>query len=455
MPRLRVLAMDHFFDQDLRALEAHPSLDVRRFPYQRLRNHALRLLGDDVARGLHAYNSAALGAARGRYAAWLAREVRRLYLERAFDVLVLPSDTFFYVRTLPAAAHRLGLPVVVVQKETTISEATMHVFSEEVKAQAPFVSDYMTVCSERQKAFWVRAGARAERIEVTGQPRFDIYASRRVSVSSSRRRVLFLSYALDAYVPGAGRGKGLRTWERLRDATERTLIDLARAGSCEVVIKCHPQQDRRAEAARLAGVAGPTSERGFTVADQDADTRTLIIAADVVVGFQTTALYEAVAARRSVVYAAWGDEYERHRAGLIPFDEAPRSCVRHADAPEVLRAMLTDQLAPATGCAPWYEEALGLVDGNATDRVASRLTAVAASWSATDERRALDRRRRRFAIGLLARSLAREAFWTAAIPAASIAGEQRRVATRRQRAREGRSIAAAALRRSEAERTED
>ena len=60
----------------------------------------------------------------------------------------------------------------------------------------------------------------------------------------------------------------------------------------------------------------------------------------------------------------------------------------------------------ASGCAPWYEEALGRVDGNATDRVASRLTAVAASWSATGERRALDRRRRRFAIGLLARSQA-------------------------------------------------
>ena len=324
MPRLRVLAMDHFFDQDLRALEAHPGLDVRRFPYQRLRNHALRLLGDDVARGLHAYNSAALGAARGRYAAWLAREVRRLYLERAFDVLVLPSDTFFYVRTLPAAAHRLGLPVVVVQKETTISEATMDVFSEEVKAQAPFVSDYMTVCSERQKAFWVRAGARAERIEVTGQPRFDIYASRRVSVPSSRRRVLFLSYALDAYVPGAGRGKGLRTWEPLRDATERTLIDLARAGSCEVVVKCHPQQDRRAEAARLAGLAGATWGRGVTVADQDADTRTLIIAADVVVGFQTTALYEAVAARRSVVYAAWGDGVRTPPRGIDPIRRGPR-----------------------------------------------------------------------------------------------------------------------------------
>ncbi len=448
MRRLRVLAMDHFFDQDLRALEVHPSLDVRRFPYTRLRNRAVRLMGKEVARGLHAYNDPALGAVRGRYAAWLAREVRRLYLERAFDVLVLPSDTFFYVRTLPAAAHRLGLPVVVVQKETTISQATMEVFSREVEAEAPFVSDFMTVCSERQKAFWTRAGASAALIEVTGQPRFDVYAARRISLPSPRRRVLFLSYALDAYVPGAGRGKGLRTWKQLRDDTERTLIDLARAGACEVVVKCHPQQDRRAEAERLARIAGATWERGMTMADQDADTRSLIIAADVVVGFQTTALYEAVAARRTVVYAAWGEEYERYHAGLIPFDDAPRGCIRHADAPAALATMVTDELAPPTACAPWYEEALGLVDGDATERVAARLATVAGTWGATDERRALDRSRRQFAFGLLARSVAREALWTLAIPAANIAGERRRAAIRRRRASEDRSIAAASLRRS-------
>ena len=106
MTRVPVLALDHFFDQDLRSLEAVPQLDVRRFPYQRLRRRALRILGDSVGRGLVAYNDPALAHARGRYAAWLAREVQRLYLEKPFDVMVLPSDTFFYVRTLPAAVHR-------------------------------------------------------------------------------------------------------------------------------------------------------------------------------------------------------------------------------------------------------------------------------------------------------------------------------------------------------------
>lgn len=90
MESVRVLAMDHFFDQDLRALEAHPALDVRRFPYQRLRNSALRIMSSAISEGLRGYNNPALEQRRRRYAAWLAREVRRLYLERPFDVLVIP-----------------------------------------------------------------------------------------------------------------------------------------------------------------------------------------------------------------------------------------------------------------------------------------------------------------------------------------------------------------------------
>src|SRR5579859_6927940 len=121
MDTVRVLALDHYFDQDLLSLEAHPHLEVRRVRYQRMRRRALRIMGAAVGRGLDRYNDPPLAHAQARYAAWLAREVQRLYLEKPFDVIVLPSDTFFYVRTLPAAAHRLGLPVVVVQKETTIS----------------------------------------------------------------------------------------------------------------------------------------------------------------------------------------------------------------------------------------------------------------------------------------------------------------------------------------------
>ncbi len=448
MDRVRVLAMDHFSDQDLRALEADPRLDVRRFPYQRFRQPAIRIMGRAVARGLHAYNNPDIAAARLRYAAWLQREVERLFLERAFDVILLPSDTFFYVRSLPGAAHALGIPVVVMQKETTISVHTMEEHSQEMRIEAPFVADWMTVCSERHREFWMRAGADGALVEVTGQPRFDIYASRRTRPPSARRRILFLTNELDAYVPGVGQGMGLRTWEPLRDATEAALFDAVRQGTCEVLVKIHPQQNHRVELARIAHRSGDRWQHGVEVAPPDADTRELIVRADFVVGFQSTALYEAVAAGRPVIYAAWGDEYERFRSGLIPFDQAASACVHHATSAGELATLLSEDMpAAGVGCTAWYEEALGPVDGQATDRVARRLMSLAAAWSPTLRRRELERRRTRFAVGLLARALIAQTVWTVAIPVANAAGESRRVGMRRRRASEKRRLAIGTLRR--------
>jgi hypothetical protein len=447
MDRLRILAMDHYFDQDLQSLEAHPGVEVRRFPYQRLRGPAMRILGDDVATGLHAYNRPELAAARARYAAWLKREIRRLYLERGFDVIVLPSDTFFYVRSLPEAAHVIGVPVVVVQKETTVSLATMADHSCVLHDQAPFIADFMTVCSDRQREFWVRAGADGGRIQVTGQPRFDVYANPPPHGTTTPKQVLFLAYHLDTYVPGAGRGKGLLTWQPLRAATELALLDSARRGVCSVVVKCHPQQPYRAEITRYARLAGSTWGRGFTVADMNADTRDLIVAADVVVGFQTTALYEAVAARRTVLFAAWGEEYERLRWGLIPLHEAPPECLKHVSSAQELAGALDADLDPARrSCSAWYEGALGVVDGGATERVVGCLEDVVAQWPATRARRDLELDRRSFATRLLVRSIAMETAWTLARPAARMTGNRARVDIRRRRAREGRTLAMATLR---------
>jgi hypothetical protein len=325
---------------------------------------------------------------------------------------------------------------------------TMDEHSQEMRVEAPFVSDWMTVCSERHREFWMRAGADGDLVEVTGQPRFDIYASHRTQNPSTRRRILFLTNELDAYVPGVGQGMGLRTWETLRDATEAALFDAVRQGRCDLLVKIHPQQNHRVESARIARRSGDLWRHCVEVAPPDADTRELIVRADTVVGFQSTALYEAVAAGRPVIYAAWGEEYERFRGGLIPFDQASPACVRHAASADELVALLSEEL-PSTGaaCSAWFEEALGPVDGQATDRVTRRLTSIVAASSPTPRRRELERRRASFAVGLLARALVAQTVWTLAIPVANAAGESRRVGVRRRRASEKRRLAIAALRR--------
>ncbi|MEA2460103.1 MAG: hypothetical protein QOH90_280 [Actinomycetota bacterium] len=421
---LRVLALDHYFDQDLRALEAHPELDVRRIGYERIRRIAIRMMGDEVARDLETFTLPALATARERYARWLRREIRRLYIERAFDMVILPSDTFFYVRALPDAAHSLGIPVVVVQKETTLSPDWIESFHEVVRRYAPFICDYTTVCSQDQRDFWINCGARPEVVEITGQPRFDLHASAPPPRTGKNRTILFFSYELDAYVPGTGSGMGWRTWEPLRSATENVLLDLARGGDAKVVIKAHPQQNVIGDTERLRAAAGDTWGRDVVFADLNADARELIRDADVVVGFQTTALFEAVASGRPTIYAAWGNDYENMKKDLVPFHDAPTECLRRATSADHLRDLLSSDLPAPSGCESWYEVALGPVDGHATERTVRALKKVATDYPMTPIRRSLDRRRRASALLRWTYLSVAEAFWAAAIPLAKIVGKK-------------------------------
>jgi hypothetical protein len=445
--KTRILALDHYFSQDLAALSAHPRLDVRWISYHRLRRAALNMMGPEVGTGLEAFAQPANADARARYSAWLRDEVRRLYLERSFDVFVLPSDTFFYVRDLPQALHAIGIPVVVVQKETTISPDTMEDHSVVVGKFAPFVCDLMTVCSERHREFWLRTGADPGRVVVTGQPRFDLYASALERPVATVTTVLFLSYFLDAYQPGVGSGLGLQTWEPLRTATERALVSAAALGRFRLVVKRHPQQPEDGEERLLRGLAGNQWGESVTLADSDADTRELIRDADAVVGFQTTALYEAVAAGRLVVYAAWGSAYEQAKSTMIPFEEAPAGCVKHATSAESLVELLArGRTASAAGCKAWVEDALGIVDGKATERTAADVRRIAAEWPPGDIRAQLDRARARYSAMSVLRSTARELTWMAARLPAIAAGRDNTVKARQQVARGQRRMAIEALR---------
>lgn len=423
---LRIVALDHFFDQDLRELDRKPGVEVRRIPYTRFRDRALKILGADVGTGIERYADPDLASRRRVYAAWLTGEVERIFMEWPADIWVVPSDTFFYVRALPEAAHKLGMPVAVVQKETTISPAGLDLHAPMVGQFAPLVSDLMTVCSEAQRAFWLRTGAARDRIKVTGQPRFDIYARARGTWQPRKpREVLYLSYELDAYEPGAGRGRGGRTWEQLRNETEQTLVDLALAGEVQVTVKHHPQQDLSAEPRRLRRLAGEAWGRGVRMADALQDTRELIVSADVVVGFQTTALYEAVAAGRPTIFAAWGDAFERHRGKLIPFHES-NGGVFHARGPAEL-ADLVVRATPRDIKSSWFEAVLGPVDGHSTTRAARHLQSLASTWTRTKRATQLSttKFRRQDAARRLGRVLVKESILRQAAVLAPIVGRGR------------------------------
>jgi hypothetical protein len=420
-PGLRAVVLDHFFGQDIEALReaSQGSIEWRIVPYYRFRDAANRILPEPVQQGLQLYASRELADARARWVGRLRREVARLYREWPFDVLVLPSDTFYYVRDLWPICHDLGVPVFVAQKETTITHDTFDLHAPELAAHAPFAVDYMTVCSERHKSFWVRAGAAPGRIEVTGQPRFDLYARdgvrprwTDVGLADAPRTVLFLSYQIDAYLHGQA-----TDWGPLREQTEGALWDSVSHG-WRVVVKMHPQQ-RRDDAEQIVATA-PGSGRDVVLADPEADTRLLLLLADAVVGFQSTALLEALALPKPVAYAGWGQLHDEVSPRLIPFwtlDGVKVASSRDdlagwlASSPPVPDA---ETVARRRSLAEWY---LGPFDGRASERTVAAITRLTAEWSSRREesewRQRLDRLVLPSALGALGRCAAEVPAWHA------------------------------------------
>jgi len=386
---VRLLTLDHYFGQDLEALGAASDEDVQFdvMPFADLRSEALRVFPIEVATGLKAFARPELEPARQRYATILREVLEDRFTRAPFDAIVMPSDSFFYVRAAPQIAHSLGVPFLVVQKETTISELTMREHAEVVRRYAPPLADRMTVCSERHKQFWLRTGADPAKVVVTGQPRFDLYL--RPSTPALTRgsdadmpTVLFLSYAVDAYHPDEGTGGS--AWELLHHQTEAGLHELARRG-WRVLIKPHPQQ-------ALAAVrvwrerAGDLWDRRIFLVEPGADARKLILAADVVVGFQSTALLEAMLAGRPVVYTGWDEQATAMGQDLIPFADwgdlitVQRSPGELADAVTSLLSTRCSDAALARR-REIAERYLGPLDGGASRRTLEVIAGEVSSWA--------------------------------------------------------------------------
>ncbi len=401
---MRLLVLDHYFSQDIGSLTAAAgdeiSLDV--MPFEDLRAEALRVFPIEVATGLEAFARPELEPARRRYAEILREILEDRFTRAPFDAIVLPSDTFFYVRAAPDIAHSLGVPLVVAQKETTISEHTMRVHSESVRRFAPPLADRMTVCSERQREFWLRSGAEAATVTVTGQPRFDYYLRPESwpTPGGDLPTILFLSYAVDAYHPEEG-GRA-NPWESLHRQTEAGLHELARQG-WRVLIKPHPQQSPEHVRAWRER-AGELWDHSVLLVDPDADVRELIVTAEVIVGFQSTALLEAMLAGRPAVYTGWDQSAIEMGGDLIPFHEwdgeitVLRAPGELSAAAASLRGRRFDGNVQARRRAI-AERYLGPLDGSASDRVLAILAAEAADWvgrrgaAETELRRRLTARR--------------------------------------------------------------
>ena len=327
----RILVINHHFDQDIEALTsscagAFQFLVVECMPFF---NEALLFFRTDADRdGVIPY---------GEISAETRREYRRvcwrLFAELQdvfpFEIIVMPSDSFWWIREFLAVAAERGVTRVVLDKEGTISPYSFEVHAAQIRDKFPFMSDRLLVWSERQREFWMRTGVPGERISVVGQPRSDFFFSKdrwrskeALGFEAGRRMVLFFTFDVDAYInlyPADEVERESLTWVPLRNDVHEVLLAFARTHpTVDVVVKVHPQQSDVEVVRRWFQDAGLANVRVMQGADVS---NHLIVNADLIVGFQTTALTEALLTDKPVVYVGWGATEPKVRDQLIPFHQ--------------------------------------------------------------------------------------------------------------------------------------
>lgn len=166
--------------------------------------------------------------------------------------------------------------------------------------------------------------------------------------------------------------------------TEKQLLGLAERGWC-VLVKPHPQQPPELlQASRRR--AGELLGRKVFFLEPQSDVRPLILAADLTIGFQSTALIEAMLAGRPVLYTGWDETAAALGQELIPFHQwgTAIDVLRRAEdlIPVALsaqgRACTASVMAERLRIAERY---LGPLDGRAAQRTISVLRGEAEDWA--------------------------------------------------------------------------
>lgn len=247
-----------------------------------------------------------------------------------FEMIIMPSDSFWWIREFLEVAGERGVKRIVLDKEGTISPYSFETHSAQIREKFPFMSDNLLVWSERQKQFWVKAGAPDNCIKIVGQPRSDFFfqenrwlSKEALKLNGFRKHVLYFTFDIDAYInvfPAEEIEREGYSWLPLRNEINDVLRDFAkRHDDVCITIKVHPQQ---ADIGFMRDFVEGLNLPNVRLAEGAAISNQLIVNSDLIIGFQTTALIESMLIQTPIFYAGWGQTEQKVRNHLIPFHES-------------------------------------------------------------------------------------------------------------------------------------
>ncbi len=407
-PQYRVLVLNlnkpGFLEDIEESLLSDSAFEVLRWPNYALKACASALLAPQLNNKRYASDNPAIEASKEEYRRFLLDMWRHFLNIQPIDAVISANFGYYAQREFGAALREAGTPFVVLHKENVKSPGRVKYWDAIYRTRGAFEGSKILVYNATERDLQAETGvASPEQIVVTGMPRLDrVHRWRRAHASTHEGenppQLLFFSFWRKEKLTAIERVTEARTridaaegewadlaWTGLCEGTHQAVVELARQNPhARIVIKTKalgPRIDDIWEVLRQSGEELPPN---LTVIS-GGDPFPLIKKSRVVIGFNTTALLEALAAGKPVIVPQFA---EADDARMRPLVIDVGGAVERATSPEELVRMASAHLngpsAPPAELSSAASQALtywvGNDDGHAGRRV---LEAVRAEISRT------------------------------------------------------------------------
>lgn len=383
---MKVLFFDHHYGLDIFAMQrARPQYEFRTISAEPFHDWVIPNFPEELKRSVD--NEEKFPPEfRHRWFEFNDRIFEHSYSQFPFELLIVPIDDQYYFRRFQRLCHQRGIPIVMVLKEGSIAPFVMNdpaAFSHIDGYQCE--SDLVTVSTERTKECFARMNVPREIIHITGQPRFDCYFHKELQrplkdfgleEKTDKKRILYLAYHphLLAKPAEAARGEFILELEQMRDQTFEALKQFVRKNpNTELLVKCHPQQNHAGDVDKLLRTLKKFPRGSCKMFQGSTGVVELMLASDLVIGYCTTAVVEAMAIQKPVIFTFWEEmwaQYEErtlphHRSGACEVAKSPQQLFELVD-----QALYFPQYLPNRESAQkrYIQEQLGPVDGKNSER---------------------------------------------------------------------------------------
>lgn len=369
--RLLIMSKDSFMEDALISFGHDDRFEV--YSLDVVRNKALKAMASvflpgEIGDNNYVSEKASIVKGKEAYRAFLKEFWLRLRRHMQFDAVLTANFAYYAERELAAVLEDSGTPFIVLHKENLKTPGLIGFYKDlYMKRRGPFLGRKIVVYNEIEKKIQIKSGViTPKRVVVTGMPRLDRLhewrkgQSRQVLDSSvSRKQVLFFSFGPKSGlpiitrravsgIPGGyeklGPSLDALNWGRLALETHRALLRLARdTPELKVVMKA---KGRTKETSDLFEMIGGTDDLPSNVEIVvGGDPFDLITGSNVICGFVTTALFEALAAGKPIIIPWFAEALDEN---MQPYIVDLEDAAEYAKSPEDLIVRLRDHALKQT-----------------------------------------------------------------------------------------------------------